>query len=139
MNTVDALEVFNAAEMRTKGTELEKYVKRQGRGIKVSGKGAGGKNKTRTMSSREFDETPVRARGGAKPSKWRQQSSQFREAIRQVGNEYNIASEHANNHDTQDLRTTTELTGLLSVRNMFDLVVSIYAFVELVGALDGRS
>lgn len=70
--------------MRIKGTELEKYAKSKGRGRKAVGRGAEGKGRSHGNSSRSFDETPVNVGGRAKPSKWRQQSSQFRDAIRQV-------------------------------------------------------
>lgn len=108
LDVVDVLKVFNAAEMRTKGTELEKYVKNQGRGRKRSAKGTGGKGRTHTTSSRHLDETPVRAAGGAKSSKWRQQSSQFREAIRQVGS---VARKHGK-HGAPISRTKIGPTGL---------------------------
>lgn len=76
--------VFNAAEMRVKGTELEKYAKRNavangGRGRGRKGKGEG------KPPPRGFDDTPVGGGARAPASKWRQQSSQFRDAIRQVG------------------------------------------------------
>lgn len=72
--------------MRVKGTELEKYTKGNGR---IGGGRGRGKGRAHAPSL-GFDDTPVPGRGGgSKASKWRQQSSQFREAIRQV----RIASE----------------------------------------------
>ncbi len=78
-------QVFNAAEMRLKGTELEKFAKSKGRARGGGGNGRGGGGKARP---RGFDDmntiTPVGGAGGAKSSKWRQQSKQFRDALRQV-------------------------------------------------------
>lgn len=82
-----ATQVFDTAQMRTKGTELEKFAKKQGR---TGGGGRGGTSRGGgggQAAPRGFDDTPVgrggRA-GGKKSSKWRQQSKQFRDALRQV-------------------------------------------------------
>lgn len=84
------VKVFNAAEMRIKGTELEKFAKTKGRlgagGSRNGGRGAGGHRGGKAATARGFDDTPVGGGGGggAKSSKWRQQSKQFRDALRQV-------------------------------------------------------
>eukprot|EP00752_Nemacystus_decipiens_P005611 g5077.t3 len=73
--------VFNAAEMRIKGTELEKFAKSKSKG---SSGGAGGNGRGGKTRPRGFDDTPVGGVRGAKSSKWRQQSKQFRDALRQA-------------------------------------------------------
>lgn len=85
--TTPALQVFNAAEMRIKGTDLEKFAKSKGRasGGGNRGRGAGNRRGGKAAQPRGFDDTPVGGAGGAKASKWRQQSKQFRDALRQVG------------------------------------------------------
>lgn len=75
--------------MRLKGTELEKFTKEKGRaggGGRLGGRGGGGKGRGGRGLPRGFDDTPVggAAARGAKSSKWRQQSKQFRDALRQV-------------------------------------------------------
>lgn len=79
------LQVFNAAEMRIKGTELEKFAKSKGRASGGgTGRGTGANGRGGKTRPRGFDDTPVGGAGGAKASKWRQQSKQFRDALRQV-------------------------------------------------------
>lgn len=79
-------QVFNAAEMRIRGTELEKFAAskarsrkdmvRKGAARSARGSGAGRAHKA--------DSIPVGGTAATKSSKWRAQSSQLREAIRQV-------------------------------------------------------
>ncbi|CAM9373377.1 unnamed protein product [Ectocarpus fasciculatus] len=84
--------VFDTAEMRLKGTELEKFAKEKGRaggGGRQGGRGGrggGGRGRGGKGPPRGFDDTPVggAASRGAKSSKWRQQSKQFRDALRQA-------------------------------------------------------
>lgn len=73
------MQVFNSSEMRIKGTELEKFARNKSKGVNR------GKNRPQA-TRRGFDDTPVGGSGmtSGKTSKWRQQSSLFREAIRQV-------------------------------------------------------
>ncbi|CAM9121210.1 unnamed protein product [Ectocarpus sp. 6 AP-2014] len=75
--------VFDTAEMRLKGTELEKFAKEKGR---AGGRGGGGRGRGGRGPPRGFDDTPVggAAARGARSSKWRQQSKQFRDALRQA-------------------------------------------------------
>ncbi|CAM9480899.1 unnamed protein product [Scytosiphon promiscuus] len=76
--------------MRIKGTELEKFAKTKGRlgagGSRNGGRGARGHGGQVPPPPRRFDDTPVGGGGGggAKSSKWRQQSKQFRDALRQA-------------------------------------------------------
>ncbi|CAB1119581.1 unnamed protein product [Ectocarpus sp. CCAP 1310/34] len=75
--------VFDTAEMRLKGTELEKFAKEKGR---AGGRGGEGRGRGGRGPPRGYDDTPVggAAARGARSSKWRQQSKQFRDALRQA-------------------------------------------------------
>lgn len=85
------LQAFDAAQMRIRGTELEKFLITT-KGTKSWKRAAGveaktaftGRGRVSKKGPRNVDEIRVGQAGGAKPSKWRVQSTQFREAIRQV-------------------------------------------------------